>query len=460
MRFRLPLHVRLGFGGVALVASTFVNASMVRGDNEWANWRGPNYNGTSSDAKPPIEWSAEKNMQWKTELPGRGSSTPIVWGNQIIILTAEKTDRVASSENANKPAEESNRGPGGRGGPGGGRMSGPPPTNYYRFLVLSYDRKTGKELWRTVATEQVPHEAGHGTNTFASSSPVTDGKRIFAFFGSRGLFALDMQGKKLWEKEFGKQRTRAQFGEGSSPALHGDTLVVPWDHEGGSFIAALNATTGEIKWKVDRDEATTWATPLIVEHKGVTQVITNGKRVRSYNIADGKLIWECGGQTDNPIPTPMLHNDHAIVMTGFRGSAAYSISLDSKGDVSDSKDMVAWKHSEATPYVPSPALYKNQVYFMKGNEGILSSLDVATGNPLIDKKRLNGIQMIYSALGAADNRIYVTGRDGTTLVLEHGNEVKLLATNKLDDVIDSAPVFVGNQLILRGEKCLYSILEQ
>ena len=255
--------------------------SLIAADNHWPTWRGPNYTGASPDAKPPIEWNQEKNIQWKAPIPGKGSSTPIVWGNKVFVLSDEETDRVATIspglQHADQPSSRfvTTQPPG-----GGRRPQAAPPTKFYKFMVIAYDLQTGDKLWQTTATEEIPHETGHNTNTFASSSPVTDGKALYAFFGSRGIFAFDLDGKKLWEKDLGQQETRNQFGEGGSPALYKDYLLIPWDHEGQSFIAALDANTGDIRWKVDRDEKTGWATPLIVEHKGRVQVGTNGKRIR------------------------------------------------------------------------------------------------------------------------------------------------------------------------------------
>jgi outer membrane protein assembly factor BamB len=207
-------------------------------DQNWHQWRGPDATGTSSQANPPVEWSETKNVKWKVEVPGKGSSTPIVWNDRVYVMTAVKTDRV--KEGASPSAAPRS---GGRRRFGGG----PPPTNYYEFFVMAFDRESGDEIWRTKVTEEVPHEGGHNTNTYASSSPTTDGERIYAYFGSRGLFCLDMNGKVLWDRDFGAMRTVATFGEGSSPAVHAGTLVVPWDHEGDSFYVALDAKTGDEK---------------------------------------------------------------------------------------------------------------------------------------------------------------------------------------------------------------------
>jgi outer membrane protein assembly factor BamB len=216
--------------------------------HHWHQWRGPEADGVAPHGDPPLEWSEDKNVRWKVEIPGKGSATPIVWKDRVIVLTSIETDRKAEGA---APSRE-----GGRRG-GGGFGGGPVPENLHQFVVLCLDRDTGKTLWRHVAAEELPHEGLHSTNTYASGSPITDGESIFASFGSRGIYCLDMDGKQRWKRDLGDMQTRNGFGEGGSPALHGDTLVVNWDHEGQSFIAALDGRSGETRWQVDRDERTT-----------------------------------------------------------------------------------------------------------------------------------------------------------------------------------------------------------
>ncbi len=315
----------------------------------WHQWRGPNADGVSPDADPPVEWSEQSNVKWKVAIPGKGSATPIVWQDRIYLLTAvdtgKKSDKPAAAP-ANPPSQTR---------PPGRSLSRPTPGTLHQYVVLCLDRATGKTIWQRVAVEEVPHEGGHQTNTFASGSPTTDGQYIYASFGSCGIFCFDREGNLKWNRDLGDMRTRNAFGEGSSPALHGDTLVVNWDHEGQSFIAALNAKTGETRWQVDRDERTTWATPFITEHKGRVQVITNAsKRVRSYDLATGELIWECGGQAGNPIPSPFRLGDLVYCMTGYQGFAVYAIPLDSKGDITGT-DKIAWKRTDTGPTSALPS---------------------------------------------------------------------------------------------------------
>ena len=423
----------------------------------WPRWRGPNADGSSATANPPVHWGPDQNVKWKVEIPGEGSSTPVIWENQVFILTAIPTDRRA--EQAAEPSAQDE--PSAQSEPsarrrrfGGGRT----PQRFYQFTVISYDRHTGEKLWQTVATEAVPHEAGHSTNTQASFSPVTDGKRLYVSFGSHGVFCFDLKGDLQWRRDLGQMQTRNAFGEASSPALAGDTLVLTWDHEGQSKIFALDAATGETKWQAERDERTTWATPLIVEAAGRTQVVTNGTIVRSYDLDSGELLWQCGGQASNPIPSPVRLGNTVYCMTGYRGNALYAISLDAQGDVTDS-DKVRWSRRDAAPYVSSPTLYKGQLYYTKSRSNILTSVDAETGETIIDQQRINGLDSLYASPVAAADRIYFTSREGTTVVLRHGDDLEVLATNELGETIDASPAMVGDQMFLRGETHLFCIEE-
>jgi outer membrane protein assembly factor BamB len=434
-----------------LISSSWLPAA----DNNWANWRGPNYNGALEEANPPTSWSADQNICWKVEVPGNGKSTPIIWEDRIYLISAIETYKPGPKAAA--AGQSPPTAPPGRGGRGG--MNNPQPTNIYQFVVLAYDRHDGHEVWRTIVHEAVPHEAGHSTNSFASSSPITDGKHLFVSFGSQGVYCLDMNGKQIWSRDLGQMQTRNAFGEGGSPALHGDTLVVPWDHEGPSSLIALDARSGATKWRTDRDERTTWATPLIVEHAGKTQVVTNGTTVRSYDLADGRLLWECGGQVTNPIPCPIRLADSVICMTGYQGNAIYAISLDATGDARDS-DFVRWHSNDAAPYVASPTLYKGRLYFTKSRDGIMSSVIADSGEVGIPQTRIPEIRDMYASLVAAADRIYCTSREGVTTVIKHGDQFEVLSVNKLGEPVDASPAIVGNRMYIRGAEHLFCIGEQ
>jgi outer membrane protein assembly factor BamB len=426
----------------------------------WHQWRGPNSDGVSPYGNPPIEWSEDKNVRWKVAVPGKGSATPVIWGDRIYVLTAVPVEggagppgaARAASRDAQPPRQERPR----RGGFGGGAA----PAAEQQFTVLCFNRQTGEIIWQRVAIQERPHEGGHQTNTFASGSAITDGQRVFASFGSRGLYCYDVDGELLWKRDLGDMETRNDFGEGTTPALYGNTLVVTWDHEDQSFITALDARTGEPRWRVDRDEPTTWATPLITEHKGRMQVVTNGtNRVRSYDLETGDLIWECGGQFSNPIATPLVHDGVAIATTGHRGNAVYAVPLDAEGDVTGTPK-VAWSTNETGSYIASPVLYDGLLYVTKGRDAILSCFDPRTGEQLAGPERLDGLSTLYASPVAAADRLYFVDRNGSAVVLRHGPEFDVLATNKLDEGFDASPVILGRQMFLRGEKHLYCLEEQ
>lgn len=422
----------------------------------WPQWRGPAGTGVAPHANPPVEWSESNNIRWKVKLPGHGHASPIVWGDRVYVQTAINTEKkVEPQEPATQPAEPEGQ----RDRRGGNRMSRATPTHIHKFLIIAIDRGTGDVVWQQVLCEALPHEGGHPAASQASNSPVTDGEHIIAYFGSRGLYCLDMQGQVLWEKHFGPMQTIRGFGEGSSPALHGDTVVVNWDHEGQSFIVAFDKRTGEQRWKVDRDERTSWATPLVVTADGSPQVITSATNgIRSYDLKTGELRWQCGGMTRNVIPSPVCGNGLTYCTSGFRGSALLAIRhTQARGDITGS-DAIAWVYDgKGTPYVPSPLLYGDKLYFLQENREVLSCVDAERGQPHYSRQRLEGLGGVFASPVGASDRVYVVGREGKTAVIQHGPEYKLLATNVLDDSFTASPAIVANEIFLRGLAHLYCI---
>lgn len=442
---------RGAFAVVAFVLAACLAAPA--GAENWPQWRGPLANGVAPDTNPPIKWSQSENIRWKVKLPGLGTGTPIIWGNQVFIQAAVPTGKAGPAPAAAAPATD--RPQGGRGG--GRGMGSARPTEVHQFVLMCIDRQTGKTLWQRVAREEVPHEGHHRDHSFASHSPVTDGQHVYAWFGSRGLHCYDMAGKLKWSKDFGRLQTKMSFGEGNAPKLHGDMLVINWDHEGDDFIVALDKRTGDELWRQQRDEDTSWATPLVVEHAGRTEVIISAtKKIRSYDLKTGKLIWECAGMTANVIPTPVAGHGMVYALSGFRGNALLAIKLGRTGDLTGT-DAIAWNLRRNTPYVPSPLLYGDKLYFFSGNNGIFSCHNAITGEPIIESQRIADLEGVYaSPVGAAD-RVYLVGRNGTAVVIPNSGKFEVLATNVLDEPIDASPAVVGNELFLRGREHLYCI---
>jgi outer membrane protein assembly factor BamB len=466
---RLYWTVLLGLVGTFTFAAATA-ASSAPNEN-WPQWRGPLQNGVAPDANPPTTWSETNNVKWKVKLPGSGVATPIIWDNLVFIQTAIPTGKKVEA----KPAEAGEQpstarpeadSPPPRKGPGGGKGrdgfgAGPKPTDVYQFCVLCLDRQTGKVIWQKVAREEVPHEGyKQGDGSFASSSGLTDGKHLYAYFGSHGLYCYDLDGKLVWEQDLGKMRIKMGFGEGSSPGLYHDTLIVNRDNEDNSCIVALDKNTGKILWKKPREEGTSWSTPLIIERDGKAQaVVTATGKIRSYDVASGEVLWECGGLTRNVIPCPVADASTVYCMSGFQGNALLAIRLGRTGDLTGS-DAIAWTHNKSTPYVPSPLLYGDKLYFFANNNGVLTCLDTKAGDPLFDAQKLEDLEGVYaSPLGAA-GRVYLPGRNGVTVVLKQSDKLEVLATNRLDDKFDASPAAAGKDLFLRGREYLYCLAEK
>jgi len=436
--------------GVALGAEAAPAAGAAPDYNDqWPAWRGPEANGVARNADPPMKWDEKTNVKWKVEIPGGGHASPIVWKDRVFVLTS-----IPSGEKAGSGDQK----------PAAAAIPGIPmknPGGAQKFEVLCLDRKDGSLVWRRTAAEKAPHAATHADGSWASGSPVTDGERLYAFFGSNGLYCLDMNGKPLWDKDLGKMKVRMDFGEGSSPVLCGDRIIVNWDHEAGSFIVAFDKKTGDQLWKIPREEATSWATPLVVDVGGKPQVITSAtKAIRSYDPATGAVIWECGGMVQNVIPSPVAGGGLAWMMSGYRGNALLCVDLSkAKGDITNSP-AILWKHDRDTPYSPSPLLYDGTLYFLKSNAEELSCLEAKTGKVHFSAQKIEGLKGVYCSPVGAKGRVYITGRNGVTVVLEKRPAYEVLATNKLDDNFTASAALVGKEMFLRGHKALYCIAEK
>ncbi len=410
---------------VYAVATFFCCSPVIYAEN-WGHWRGHTGNGSALQASPPVEWSSTKNVKWKKEIPGLGSSSPVIWENRVFITTAA-------------PAK----------GKGGGALD---------FKLLCFDRATGELVWEKSATVAKPHQSTHSTNGFSSASPCTDGDHVYAHFGSRGLYCYTMNGDLVWKRDdFGKMDIRNSFGEGSSPTLADNKILIPWDHEGKSAIFALDKLTGNTIWKTDRDETTCWATPLVVENQGRKQVIMNGqKSARSYDLDSGKELWKCGGQTERPVASPVADQGLVFIGSGHRGSFLGAFRLNGKGDIKGT-DQVAWVIDRDTPDIASPLLSSGRIYFHKGKSGQLSCVDAMTGKPHYMASRIPGLDSIYASPVAAGGFVFLTGRNGTTVVIKDADKLEIVANNSVDETVDATPAPVDNELFIRGEKHLFCI---
>ncbi len=444
------MHQASIFCSILIAASATLHAAdspPLNPANQWAHWRGPLQTGASPNGTPPITWSESTNILWKLPLDGLGHSTPIIWGDKLFLTLAIPYGKQLPHAEGDGHQHAD------------GAHDNLDPAQKQRFIILCINRLTGKPIWQKTLRDEQPHEGTHTTGSWASQSPVTDGQHLIVSFGSRGLYGLDLDGNLLWEKDLGNLYTRHGHGEGSSPALHANTVVVNWDHEQQSFVVALDKRTGKELWKVQRDENTSWSTPLIVKHDGAYQVIISATgRIRSYALDTGDLIWECGGLTRNVVASP-VHSDGIVVLSNsYDAQVMIAITLaHAHGDISKNPDAIAWTLDRFTSYVPTPLIYGERIYFIRHLQAFLSCLNVKTGTPLFGPARLTGMNMIFASPIGANNHVYIADRSGLTTVIKHADTFTIVTQNQLDDSFTASPLVIGPTLYLRGAKNLYAI---
>jgi outer membrane protein assembly factor BamB len=442
-------------GAATVLASAAMTAGPARQSSSpaaagWPAWRGPFGTGEAAPGNPPITWSETVNIRWKTPIPGTGASTPIVWRDTIYLQTATPVGppkaprQTAFAFGATQPVYNG--------------LAYVRADRDHEFAIVAVDRATGAIRWRKVLRVEQPAEGRHPTNTYASASPSTDGEHLVAFFGSRDLYGLTLEGDVRWARDFGEMTTRNGWGEGSSPALFRDRVIVTWDQEGGSFIAAVDVRTGRELWRRDRDEPTTWATPLVVPVGSRVQVITNGQQhVRAYDFDTGADLWHGPGLTFNSIPSPVHAGGIVYLTSGFQRSVLLAVDLaKARGDIETSGALL-WRRDRDTPYVASPLVYGGSIYVFKHLQGILTALDARSGQVRYGPVRIPELPDVYASPVAVADRIYAAGRDGRTIVFRHGATFDTLAVNTLDDGFDASPVIVGDELYLRGRTTLYRV---
>jgi outer membrane protein assembly factor BamB len=427
-----------------------LNASLVPlAATDWPKWRGPSDNGVAP-GEAPLKWSDTENIKWKATIPGRGFSSPVIWKDRIFLTTAVP---VEGGEGQTPPSG---------GGPTARIFGSEGPQPSHRFEVLCLDKNTGKLIWQKTAKVAAPHEGYHRKyGSFASNSPVTDGKVLIAFFGSRGVYAYDLNGKLLWEKDLGlRMKMRNAFGEGTAPVLYGDAVILNNDAEQGSFITVLDKNTGRELWRQSRDEPSAWSAPLVVEHGGKTQVIVSASnKVRSYDLKTGKVIWECAGLGLNVIPAPVYADGVVYVMSGYRNPNLMAIRLGREGDLTGT-DAIVWTNTRGNSYTPSPVLHNGILYFLTDN-GQISAFDAASGKPYYHQQRLPKPYNFKASPVLVNGRLYLASEEGDVIVLKAGPQYEVLAINTLtDQFFVSTPAVSGGEIFLRGHNTLFCVSER
>lgn len=425
------------------IACVLVHATWVVGqEHNWPQWRGPLGTGEAPNANPPLNWDAVKNVAWKTKLPGRGHSTPIVWEEQIFLTSAIPVGEELPARFSGRPGAHDNL----------------PVDSEYEFVVLAIDRESGAIQWQTKVRRALPKEGGHKSASLASASVVTDGELVIALFGSHGLYALNRDGNVVWNQDLGQMHSKHGHGEGASPVLSGNTVVVNWDHEGQSFIVALDKFTGRELWRRLRDEVTSWSTPLIVETDRGTHVIVCGtQRVRAYDLSSGSQVWECGGMSANIVATPVYASGMLFVGSSYEKRAMLAIRLNgASGDITDS-DQVVWTRTRGTPYVPSPLLTDGGLYFLAHYQNILTRVDAETGREAPGPMRLGALSSIYASPVASADHIFVTDLSGNTMVIQAGDAPRVIAVNPIGENVNASLAISGPDLFIRGEHHLVRV---
>ena len=423
----------------------------------WPAFRGRNASGIAEGAHPPTTWDVEKsiNVRWKTEIPGLGHSSPIVWGDRIFVTTAITSDTQTEFTHGATQTTASAK-----------------DDTKHTWRVYCLSKQNGGVLWQQTAFEGVPKAKRHVKGSQANSTPATDGERVIALFGAEGLYCYSFLGKLLWKQDLGvldggwSSDAAAHWGFGSSPVIYKHLVIVQCDTQKDSFIAAFNLSDGKQVWRTARSEDTSWSSPCIYEGKPHDELVTSGtKFYRGYNPLTGKELWRLADGADVKIPTPLVTAQMLFLGGGSSNMqrSFYAMRPGASGEVTlppsaNSSEQIAWRN-HASPHVLTPIIYGDALYVCTDN-GVLTLYNAKTGE-MIDRERLGGRGSSFSASPvAADGRLYFSSEDGEVFVIKAGAEYELLATNSIGEVIMATPAISDGMLIVRGQHHIFAIGEQ
>lgn len=437
---------------LAVACLLLAAAQAAGGSADWPQFRGPGGLGVADNPGLPDCWGTNQNVAWRIEVPGRGWSSPIVWGDRVFVTT------VVSEGQVEQPKKGLYL--------GGERKE--VSTDEHRWLVVCFDLASGRELWRQEAHHGAPPNPRHLKNSYASSTPVTDGERVYAYFPNVGVWCYDLDGHPLWSTNWPPVRTRSGWGAAASLALDHDRLFVVNDNDEASFAVALDAQTGRQLWRVARDEKSSWSSPFVWRNAQRAELVTCGsKRVRAYDL-DGRLLWELGGMSSIAIPTPLAEPAMLYVSSGYvmdRSQPIFAVRPGATGDISlpagqTNNQFVAWCQPTGGPYNPSPLLYQGRLYVVL-DFGFLSCYEAATGQPLYVKQRVReGSATPFTASPwAANGKVFALSEEGDTFVFKAGPEYNLLRTNSIGEMCLATPAIAGSRLVMRSVSHLYCFQE-
>jgi outer membrane protein assembly factor BamB len=436
--------------GALLLAAALPTLAGGREATHWPQFRGPGARGVAENARVPDRWSATENVLWRHDVPGRGWSSPIVWGNRVFLTTVVNS---GETEAASKGLYF-----------GGERPD--PPAAPHEWRILCFDLVSGKVRWERTVHRGIPATGRHIKNSYASETPVTDGRRLYVLFGNLGLYCLDMDGRMVWSRRIEPRPTRYGWGTAASPVLHRERLYLVNDNEERSYLLALDAKTGKEAWRVDRDEKSNWSTPFVWEHSGGAEIVTSGTgKVRSYDL-NGRLLWWLEGMSSITIATPYAAGGLLYVSSGYVGSQLrplYAIRPGGRGDISLKQDQrsgpfVAWCDWKGAPYNPSTLVHGGRLYVLH-DRSMISAYDAVTGAPLYDRERIPGAAGFTASPWAWGDRIFALDEDGVTFVFRAGPRFELLHRNRLadDDMGMATPAIAGDRLLIRTAARIYCI---
>jgi outer membrane protein assembly factor BamB len=443
---KLSGRLNIAFVSAMLSSLVFVSSAAASGNASWPQWRGPSGQGTSDEKNLPTEWSTTKNIKWKTPIAGRGHSSPIVWGNKIFLTTAIEGPLVPGAKAVKHMYPE-------------GEFLHPDSVgadHKHQFKVICLNRETGKILWEQTAFEGTPYDDRHRKSSFAAATPATDGKYVYAYFGTEGLYAYDMKGKLAWKADLGKIGT-VGMGTGTSPIVYENVVIVQADEEFGekSFIVGVDKKTGKEVWRTPRKTIeVSWSTPLLVRTAKRAELITTGNEaIVAYDPATGKELWRHKGVDSNAIPSPVANSELVFVSAGFPEKIAMAIAMGGSGDLTDK---VVWKYAKGTAYVPSPILYGDYLY-LTTDRGILTCLDARTGEVKYEGGRVPVPATFTASPIAFEGKILMTSEDGDTFVIKAGPKHEIIGTNTVGEPVYASPAVADGNIFIRGEKSLYCI---
>ena len=430
---------------LAVAGLNFLSQKVQAGN--WPQWRGPDGSGISDEKNLPSEWSPTKNVKWKTAIEGRAHSSPIVWGNRVFLTTAVEGEVIPGAKAAKHVLEDK-------------EFVHPDSVGADRkhiFKVIALDRDSGKIVWQATAWEGTPYDNRHRKSSYAASTPATDGKMVYAYFGSEGLYAYDFKGKLAWKADLGKMANLG-MGTATSPILFNDVVIVQCDEDNGqsSFIVAVDKKTGKEVWKTPRKVQISWSTPLLVRTATRSELIASGtETVIAYDPATGKELWRHKGVESNAIPSPVANSEMAFLVAGFPAKIAMAIRLGQSGDLTNTPN-VAWTYAKGTAYVPSPILYGDYLY-LTTDRGILTCLDAKTGEVKYEGGRIPIPATFTASPVAFEGKILMTSEDGDTFMVKAGPKHEILGTNSVGEPVYASPAIADGRIFIRGEKNLYCI---